>query len=149
MSDADHSALEARITELESELAAVKRREDIVRRNLALFDRLDFEAWNKGDFDLFHELHTEDVKVVFGPWSTAGREAHFEAMRPMMETGSSRIVSHDIMFGQGEWTCSVATTIQTDAEGNAKEVPLCTVARWRDGSISEEYLFMSDTEAAS
>jgi hypothetical protein len=148
MDDPAQSSLEARITELERELAEYRERDDLVRRNLSLFDRLDFEAWNTGNFDLFRQLHTEKVKVVFGPWTTTSREAHVDAMRPMVESGASRIVSHDIMFGQGEWTCGVATTAQTGPDGRTREVPLCTVAKWRDGSIAEEYLFMSEPAEA-
>ena len=31
--------------------------------NLALFDRLDFEAWNNRDWDLFRQIHGDDVHV--------------------------------------------------------------------------------------
>jgi hypothetical protein len=32
-------------------------------QNLALFERLDFEAWNKRDWDLFRKLHGKNVIV--------------------------------------------------------------------------------------
>ena len=31
--------------------------------NLALFERLDFEAWNKRDWELFRQLHGKNVVV--------------------------------------------------------------------------------------
>ena len=44
------------------------------------------------------------------------------------------ITSHPIRFGSGEWTCVVG-----EFEGGGRMV---TVARWRDGAIAEEYIWM-------
>src|SRR5579864_1977617 len=33
------------------------------RENLARFEKLDFGAWNKRDWDLFRKLHADKVKV--------------------------------------------------------------------------------------
>ena len=33
------------------------------KQNLALFDRVDFESWNNRDWDLFSQLHGNDVYV--------------------------------------------------------------------------------------
>src|ERR687885_2571932 len=36
---------------------------DLVAQHLALFDRLDFESWNNRDWELFRQLHTDEVHV--------------------------------------------------------------------------------------
>jgi hypothetical protein len=35
--------------------------DDQATQNLASFDQLDYEAWNGPDWDLFRQLHTDDV----------------------------------------------------------------------------------------
>ena len=35
-----------------------------VKQHLAAFDQLDFQAWNDRNWDLFRQLHTDNVKVV-------------------------------------------------------------------------------------
>ena len=44
-----------------------------------LFEKVDFEAWNGPDWDLFRKLHTDDVIVdMFGD-HTDGIDAHVDA----------------------------------------------------------------------
>lgn len=45
-----------------------------------------------------------------------------------------QIKSHPINLGFGEWTCVVG-----EFEGGSRMV---TVAKWRDGAIAEEYIWM-------
>jgi len=110
--------------------------------NVDLYDRLDFEAWNRKDWELFRQLHADDVKVVFGPYESHGIEAHVQAMRALLETSDSHVDSHDIAFGCGEWTCGIATATNEGPDG-PERVLICTVARWQDGRIAEEHLFTS------
>ena len=44
-----------------------------------------------------------------------------------------QITSHPIAFGSGEWTCVVGEI------GGSRMV---TVAKWHDGAIAEEYIWM-------
>jgi hypothetical protein len=110
--------------------------------NVDLYDRLDFEAWNRKDWELFRQLHTDDVKVVSGSSESSGIDAHVEAMRALLEASDSHVDSHDIAFGCGEWTCGIATATNECPNGSERTL-ICTVARWRDGRIAEEYLFTS------
>ena len=58
-------------------------------------------------------------------------------MRAMVETTGGiplQIASHPIRFGSGEWTCVVG-----EFQGGGRMV---TVAKWRDGAIAEEYIWM-------
>lgn len=137
------ASLEARIRDLEREVDELKRRESVARRNVALFGQLDFKAWNKRDWDLFERLHADDVKVVLGSMVTTSSQAHTETMRAMLESSDNRIASHDIMFGSGEWTCCVATTADSTSTGQESRSTVCTVAKWRDGHIVEERLFVA------
>lgn len=46
----------------------------------------------------------------------------------------AQIKSHPIKFGSGDWTCVVG-----EFENGSRMV---TVAKWRDGAIAEEYIWM-------
>ena len=112
---------------------------DEVIRNLAGMDELDFKGWNNADWrGVFARCHTDDVFVdVKGQPPTHGIQGHIDAMNAFVEsTGGTpvQIASHPIRFGSGEWTCVVG-----EFEGGGRMV---TVAKWRDGAIAEEYIWM-------
>ena len=113
--------------------------DDEVTRNLNSMDDLDFTAWNGADWHgLFAHYHTDDVTVdVHGQPPTHGIEEHIDAMKAMVQaTGGTpaQITSHPIKFGSGDWTCVVG-----EFENGSRMV---TVAKWRDGAIAEEYIWM-------
>ena len=87
---------------------------------------------------MFARYHTGDVLVdVNGQPQTHGIEEHIAAMKAMVETSGgspAQITSHPIRFGSGEWTCVVG-----EFQGGGRMV---TVAKWRDGAIAEEYIWM-------
>jgi hypothetical protein len=101
-------------------------------------EHLDFTAWNTPDWDLFRRLHTADVHVeVCGQEDTHGIDAHVDAMKSLVEQAGGRpmqIQSHPISFGSGEWTCVVGEFASGDR--------MVTVAKWRDGAIAEEYIWL-------
>ena len=106
---------------------------DVAVTNATNFHLLDFVAWNNRDTSVFRRLHTADVKVDFGGNRTEGIDAHVQALQPMWGPGSE-LIKHAPIVAQGEWTCMVGTGAPP---GNMKMV---TVAKWRDGAISEEYI---------
>jgi hypothetical protein len=113
--------------------------EDGVGRNLTSMDELDFKGWNEADWHgRFTQYHTNDVLVdLHGQAPTHGIEEHVDAMKALIQASGGtppRITSHPIKFGSGEWTCVVG-----EFEGGARMV---TVAKWRDGAIAEEYIWM-------
>ena len=113
--------------------------DDEVTRNLQGMDELDFKGWNRADWQgVFPHLHTDDVLVeVKGQPPTHGIQEHIEAMKALVEsTGGTpiQVASHPIRFGSGEWTCVVG-----EFEGGGRMV---TVAKWRDGAIAEEYIWI-------
>jgi hypothetical protein len=114
--------------------------DDQVARNLNSMDELDFRAWNGADwYGLFAHYHTSDALVdVHGQPATHGIEEHIQAMKALVRDAGGgappQITSHPIKFGSGEWTCVVG-----EFENGSRMV---TVAKWRDGAIAEEYIWM-------
>ena len=103
-------------------------------RHLALFDRLDFEAWNKPDWDLFRQLHSEHVHVESSGTVTDGIEAHVAwAQAVLRSLPDAKIQAHPIRIGAGDWTA---------VTGVLPGAKMVTVARWENDRIVEEYLFM-------
>ncbi|HYC32225.1 MAG TPA: nuclear transport factor 2 family protein [Gemmatimonadales bacterium] len=99
--------------------------------NATNFHVLDFVAWNNHDVDVFRRLHTADVKVNFGGNQTEGIDAHVQALEPMWQPGGV-ITNHNPIIAEGEWTCMVGVL--------GPNIKMVTVAKWRDGAISEEYI---------
>src|SRR5262249_40513173 len=113
--------------------------DDEVIGNLNRMDDLDFRAWNGADWHgKFAAYHTDDVLVdVHGQPQTHGTEEHRDPMRALVEPAGGtppQIKSHPIRFGSDDWTCVVG-----EFENGSRMV---TVARWRDGAIAEEYIWM-------
>jgi hypothetical protein len=104
--------------------------------NLDRFDILDFEAWNNRNWTLFEELHSPDVLVVdFNGNTTRGIDQHLQwAMAAVSAQPESRVLAHPIKIAAGDWTAVTGTL-----PGN---LTMVTLARWEDGRIAEEYLFL-------
>ena len=126
--------------------------------NMRLMKTLD-DAWNSQDWDTFSKLHTVDV-IVRWPGQlepTKGLEAHRNEGVEMFKTfpdNHGQNNPYKVLFGQGEWTCSIAVLTGTHKgpmlDGKGKiipptnktfEVDFCTVAHWKNGQIDEENLF--------
>jgi hypothetical protein len=112
---------------------------DEVARNLQGMNEVDFIGWNQADWEgVFARLHTDDVLVqVHGQPQTHGIGEHIDAMKAVVETTGgtpAQVKSHPISFGSGEWTCVVG-----EFEDGSRMV---TVAKWRDGAIAEEYIWL-------
>jgi ketosteroid isomerase-like protein len=129
-----------------------------VEENMRLMKTLD-DAWNAQDWDTFDSRHAENVVVYWPgqPEPTRGGPAHRAESIEFFKTFPDNHVGNDpykVLFGQGEWTCSVARFTGT-MKGPMKrpdgttipptnksfEVEFCTVAHWQNGKIVEEKLF--------
>jgi hypothetical protein len=108
----------------------------VERANLDRFDKLDFEAWNNRNWTLFEELHSPDVLVVdFTGNTTRGIDQHLQwAMASVSAQPESRVLAHPIKIAAGDWTAVTGAL-----PGN---LTMLTLARWEDGRIAEEYLFL-------
>lgn len=132
-----------------------------VNKNTERMQLLD-DAWNNQDWETFEKYHTADTVVY---WSgrteaTTGRSDHrAEAIEFFKTFPDNRVHNrpYKILFGDGDWTCSVArfTGTMTGAmktpdggeiapTGKSFEVEFCTVALWKDGAIAEERLFFDN-----
>lgn len=134
-----------------------------VQANLKRFDQLDFEAYSlRKDMDLFKKLHCPGVKVVFPDGRiTTGIDAHVDDINNILFNGTpdSRITSHPISFGSGEWTAATGVIEATFTEpmklpdgtsipptGKAVKMSMVTIAKWTNGCIAEEHLFWDNAE---
>ena len=146
-----------------AEAAATSEADAVVAANLKRFDQLDFDAYsNRKDMDLFRKLHCPDVKVVLPDGrETVGIDAHVDDINNIFFNGTtdSRITSHPIAFGQGEWTAAKGIIEATFKEpmkmpdgtsipptGKAVKMGMVTMARWTNGCIAEEHLFFDNAE---
>ncbi len=126
--------------------------------NVDLMTTLD-DAWNRRDWETFRKRHARDVAVYWPGQTdpTKGRDDHHkEAMEFCKTFPDNRVGNRPYLtlFGQGDWTCSVAVFTGTHAGPmlgpGGKTIPptnktfrieLCTVAHWKNGEIVEEKLF--------
>jgi predicted ester cyclase len=126
--------------------------------NLKLMKTLD-DAWNSQDWNTFNNRHAEEVAVYWPgqPEPTRGRSNHKSESIEFFKTFPDNHIENDpykVLFGQGEWTCSVANftgTIKGRMKGldgkiieptNKRfQIEFCTVAHWKNEEIVEEKLF--------
>jgi hypothetical protein len=130
-----------------------------VERNLELMRTLD-DAWNSQNWEVFRKRHALNTAVFWpgGQPPTRGRDNHEQEAKEFFKTfPDNHLINtpYKIMFGQGDWTCTIADFYGTmkgpmkTADG--KEIPptnksfhveFCTIAHWNDkGEILEERLF--------
>jgi hypothetical protein len=120
------------------------------------------DAWNSQDWETFKKRHTQNV-AVYWPGQmepTRGREAHLKESMEFFKTFDNKLVNnpYKILFGQGNFTCSVADWTAT-MKGPMKmptgkmiqpthktaKLEFCTVATWKNKEITEERLFYDVT----
>ncbi len=90
-----------------TEKNAVNEKRPNKTRHLKLFDKLAFEAFNKENWKLFAELHTDDVIAESAGVKTKGIAAHVVAVKEFLAaTPGGKVVAHPVSFGSGEWTCT-------------------------------------------
>ena len=116
------------------------------------------KAWNTQDWDTFERFHSADTAVHWPaqPGPTRGRADHKAEAIEFFKTFPDNHLDlpYKVLFGEGDMTCSIARFTGTmtgpmkNADGsetpptNKKfDIEFCTVAKWRDGEITEEKLF--------
>jgi predicted ester cyclase len=125
--------------------------------NMMLFQTAD-DAWNAQDVETFENRHTEDV-VVYVPAAPpqVGMDAHREfAVNSFRTFPDQRVQNrpYKAFFAGGDWVCSIARytgkmtgpMIGPDGKevpptGKSFDVDFCTVGHWKNGQMTEEYLF--------
>lgn len=127
-----------------------------VASNIATFDDLDFNVFSNQKWDELSRSHSKDI-VVHWPdgHQTVGIEKHIEDLKAMfVYAPDTRIKEHPVKFGSGEWTAVTGVMEGTFTKpmptpdgktvaptNKAFKLPMCTIGRWKDGVMVEEYLF--------
>lgn len=153
----DTSELWSKIDALETELKAYKQADSLTNARLTVFDTLDFEYYTNQKWERFGESHSEDIVVYNADGSiTKGlHPQHINDLSPMFVFApDTRIEKHPVRFGNGDWTAVIGELEGTFTEpmplGNGQIIPptgkkfklrMATIGHWKDGKMTEEYLF--------
>ncbi|UWX56002.1 ester cyclase [Maribacter litopenaei] len=153
----DTSQLRSKIDALETELKAYKQADSLKNARLTVFDTLDFEYYTNQKWERFGESHSEDIVVYNADGSiTKGlHPQHINDLSPMFVFApDTRIEKHPVRFGNGDWTAVIGELEGTFTEpmplGNGQTIPptgkkfklrMATIGHWKDGKMTEEYLF--------
>ena len=147
----------AAMTAALAELAEYQGQEAKVKTHLETFDTLDFEVFSGQKWDRLHESHAENI-VVHWPdgRTTKGIDVHIEDLKAFfVYAPDTRIETHPIRIGQGEWTGVVGVIEGTfsgrmpigdgkyiEPTGKPYKLTMATIGHWtKDGVMDEEYLF--------
>jgi len=95
------------------------------------------------------------VYFPYGKVTTGLYPEHIDMLTPMFVFApDTKIKTHPIKFGSGDWTCVVGEMEGTFSRpmpmGNGKTIPptnkkfrlaMATIGLWKDGKMTEEHLF--------
>ncbi len=144
------------LTSLLGELARYQADEQRTTRNLATFDTLDFDVFTNQKWDRLKESHAPDI-VVHWPdgHQTKGIDVHIADLKAMFVFApDTRIETHPVKFGQGEWTAVIGVMEGTFTRpmpigdgktiaptGKAYKLTMATIGHWKGDTMDAEYLF--------
>ena len=147
----------AEVEQLKNELAKIAETNEVIAKNLATFDELDFVVFTNEEWTRLHESHAEDILVHWPDGSTTkGIERHIEDLKKMfVYAPDTRIKEHPIKIGSGNLTAVMGVMEGTftkpmpigdgkfiDPTGKAFKINMVTIGLWNDkGVMYEEYLF--------
>ena len=148
--------MQAKIDEMKKELKKYTDERAMIDKNLETFDTLDFVVFSNQEWTRLHESHSKDVKVNWPDGHyTMGIERHIEDLKAMfVYAPDTSIKVHPIKFGSGEYTSVIGVMTGTFTKpmpigdgkfiqptGKQFSIPMCTVGHWKDGVMTEEWLF--------
>lgn len=152
--------LKVKIELLENELLQYKADKMITEMRLVRFDSLDFYIYNNQKWEDMDISHDEDIIVHYpdGTTTVGLTPLHLESMKPLFVFApDTKIVSHPVKFGSGNWTTVIGIMEGTFTEpmpmpdgsmipptGKKFSLSVCTVGHWEGGKLTEEYLFWDD-----
>ena len=133
-----------------------KTAEKLAKAHLVKFDTLDFDVFTNQKWERFKESHHKDI-IVYWPdgHQTKGLEKHIEDLKAMfVYAPDTRIKTHPVKIASGEWTSVIGVMEGTFTKpmaigdgktiaptGKAFKLTMCTVGHWKNGVMTEEYLF--------
>src|ERR1043165_9300444 len=151
------SVSKSEIDSLKNQIAQITSGNEMIAKNLATFDTLDYTVFSNQEWTRLHESHAKDI-IVHWPDGhfTTGIEKHIEDLKAMfVYAPNTSIKEHPIRIGNGKMTAVMGIMTGTFSApmplGNGKfiqptgksfKLPMCTIGIWKDdGTMSEEYLF--------
>lgn len=151
------AALQAKVDSLASELQKYTDEKEVTDHRLLVFDTLDYDFYTNQKWDQFNHSHADDIVVYYpdGSTTTGLDPAHIDALKPMFVFApDTKIKNHPVRFGSGDWTAVIGELEGTFSQpmpiGGGKTIPptgkpfklrMATIGHWKDGKMSEEYLF--------
>jgi hypothetical protein len=146
------------IDSLRNQIKEMTAGNEVLSKNLATFDTLDYTVFSNQQWVRLHESHSIDVKVNWPDGHfTVGLEQHIKDLAAMfVYAPDTRIKQHPVRFGtsNGEWTAVTGVFEGTFTKpmpvgggkfikptGKAFKMPMCTIGHWENGVMIEEYLF--------
>lgn len=131
-------------------------KEHDVEKHIKTFDDLDFRVFSGQKWEDLDKSHAKDILVHWPDGhTTTGMETHIRDLAAMFVFApDNRIKKHPVKFGAGEWTAVIGEMEGTFSKpmplpdgktipptGKSYKIPMCTIGRWKDGVMVEEYLF--------
>ncbi len=127
-----------------------------VAQHLKTFDELDFDVFSNEEWDRLHESHSQNILVHWPDGhTTTGIAQHIKDMKALfVYAPDTKIKQHPVKLGQGNYTAvtgfMTGTFTQpmpkgdgtfTPPTGKSFKLPMCTVGRWENGVMVEEFLY--------
>ena len=150
------SADQTEIAALRKQIKDLTDGNKMVEKYLIKFDTLDYTVFSNQEWVRLHESHSKDI-IVHWPDGhfTTGIEKHIEDLKAMfVYAPNTAIKQHPIRFGSKNFTCVTGIMTGTftkqmpigggkfiEPTGKSFSLPMCTVGIWKDGVMTEEYLF--------
>lgn len=152
----DHRDASARTNGSESVRSSTAPNDELTGERLRRFDSLDFQFYSHQQWDSFAISHDKNIRVIYpdGTVTTGLYPQHIDMLTPMFAFApDTKITRHPVKFGSGEWTAVIGEMEGTFSKpmdlGNGKviqptgkkfKLTMSTIARWKDGKMTEEYL---------
>lgn len=152
----DNAGLQSKVDELQKKVDQYEAEKKLVAERLVRFDSLDFEIYSNQKWDSFQISHADNIVVTYPDGhQTTDIATHLTELKPQFVFApDTKIKSHPIKFGSGDYTCVVGEMEGTFSLpmsiGNGKfiqptgkkfKLPMCTVGQWKDGKMIAETLF--------
>ncbi len=149
--------LQTKVDSLQNELKKYTDDQTTTQTRLLRFDSLDFNFYSGQKWDSLAISHAPNIKVYYPDGNTTEGlfPQHIDMLKPMfMFAPDTKIKAHPVKFGSGDWTAVIGEMEGTFSApmpiSGGKTIPptgknfkliMCTIGHWKDGKMSEEYLF--------
>lgn len=152
----DNGANQSETDSLRTQIQQLAAGNEAVAKNLITFDTLDFTVFTNQDWTRLHESHAKDIKVNWPDGHfTMGIDRHIADLKAMfVYAPDTRIKEHPIRFGSGNFTAVTGIMEGTFTKpmpigngkfipptGKAFKLPMATIGIWKNGVMTEEYLY--------